>query len=90
MQIYKIFDFSAITALNFIILHFVMEEERPRKRDRIIKGFSKLLKEDKLKAVSEYIENPGEFIALLQSFWYSDTEKQKQFDEFSENTIFVS
>ena len=65
-----------------------MGEERPiRKRDRIIKGFSKLLKEDKLKAVSEYIENPGEFIALLKSFWYSDAEKQKQFDEFSENTI---
>lgn len=65
-----------------------MGEERPiRKRDRIIKGFSKLLKEDKLKAVSEYIENPGDFIALLKSFWYSDAEKQKQFDEFSENTI---
>lgn len=65
-----------------------MGEERPtRKRDRIIKGFSKLLKEDKLKAVSEYIENPGEFIALLKSFWYSDAEKQRQFDEFSENTI---
>ena len=64
-----------------------MEEEKPRKRDRIKAGFSKLLKEDKLKAVSEYIENPGEFIALLKGFWYSDSEKQKQFDEFSENTI---
>lgn len=65
-----------------------MEENKPvRRRDKIIRGFSKLLKEDKLKAVSEYIENPGEFIALLKGFWYSDTEKQKQFDEFSENTI---
>lgn len=64
-----------------------MEEEKLRKRDRIVKGFSKLLKEDKLKVVSEYIENPGEFVALLKGFWYSDTEKQKQFDEFSENTI---
>lgn len=65
-----------------------MEENKPlRKRDRIIKGFSKLLKEDKLKAVAEYIENPGEFITLLKSFWYQDYEKQKQFDEFSENTI---
>lgn len=65
-----------------------MEEGKPiRKRDRIRKGFSKLLKEDKLKAVAEYIENPGEFIALLKSFWYQDNEKQKQFDEFSENTI---
>lgn len=58
-----------------------------RKRDMIKKGFSKLLKEDKLKAVAEYIENPGEFISLLKSFWHQDREKQKQFDEFSENTI---
>lgn len=64
-----------------------MEEKPIRKRDKIKKGFSKLLKEDKLKAVAEYIENPGEFIALLKSFWYQDNEKQKQFDEFSENTI---
>ena len=65
-----------------------MEESTPlRKRDIILKGFSKLLKEDKLKAVAEYIENPSEFINLLKSFWYQDKDKQKQFDEFSENTI---
>lgn len=65
-----------------------MEEvARIRKRDIIKKGFSKLLKEDKLKVVSEYIDNPGEFISLLKSFWHQDKEKQKQFDEFSENTI---
>lgn len=65
-----------------------MEERRSEKRrDKIKKGFSKLLKEDKLKAVAEYIENPGEFISLLKSFWYQDNERQKQFDEFSENTI---
>lgn len=58
-----------------------------RKRDIIKKGFSKLIKEDKLKAVAEYIDNPSEFIALLKSFWHQDKEKQKQFDEFSENTI---
>ena len=65
-----------------------MEEvRRIRKRDLIKKGFSKLLKEDKLKVVAEYIDNPSEFISLLKSFWYQDHEKQKQFDEFSENTI---
>lgn len=63
------------------------DNKKIRKRDKIKRGFSKLLKEDKLKAVAEYIENPGEFIALLKSFWYQDSEKQKQFDEFSENTI---
>ena len=65
-----------------------MEENKEiRKRDKIKKGFSKLLKEDKLNAVAEFIENPGEFIALLKSFWHQDKEKQRQFDEFSENTI---
>ncbi len=59
----------------------------PRKRDLIIKGFSKLLKEDKLKIVAELMENQLETIDLLKSFWYADPEKQKVFDEFSENTL---
>jgi hydroxymethylglutaryl-CoA reductase len=58
-----------------------------RKRDLIIKGFSKLLKEDKLKIVADLMDNQVETIELLKSFWYADTEKQKIFDEFSENTI---
>ena len=58
-----------------------------KKRDIIKKGFSKLIKEDKLKAVAEFVENPSEFIALLKSFWHQDEKRQKQFDEFSENTI---
>ncbi|PKP53117.1 MAG: hydroxymethylglutaryl-CoA reductase [Bacteroidetes bacterium HGW-Bacteroidetes-1] len=58
-----------------------------RKRDIIISGFSKLLKEDKLKLVAEYFENPGEVVNLLKSFWHSDEDQQKLFDEFSENTI---
>ncbi len=60
---------------------------RRRKRDLIIKGFSKLLKEDKLKLVAELMDNQVETIELLKSFWYADTEKQKIFDEFSENTL---
>ena len=58
-----------------------------RKRDIIKKGFSKLLKEDKLKLVADYFENPGEFISLLKSFWHLDEDQQRLFDEFSENTI---
>lgn len=58
-----------------------------RKRDIIISGFSKLLKEEKLKLVAEYFENPGEVVNLLKSFWHSDEGQQKLFDEFSENTI---
>ena len=56
-------------------------------RERIKKGFSKLLKEEKLKLIANYFENPGEVISLLKSYWHSDTRQQKLFDEFSENTI---
>ncbi len=60
---------------------------RRRKRDIIIKGFSKLLKEDKLKIVADLMDNQIETIELLKSFWHADHSKQKIFDEFSENTI---
>jgi len=60
---------------------------RRRKRDLLIRGFSKLLKEDKVKIVSELMDNQVEAMDLLKSFWHTDTSKQKIFDEFSENTI---
>ena len=53
-----------------------------RKRDIIIKGFSKLLKEEKLKLVAEYFENPGEVVSLLKSFWHTDESQQKLFGHF--------
>ena len=56
-------------------------------RERIKKGFSKLLKEEKLKLIANYFENPGEVISLLKSYWHSDSRQQQLFDEFSENTI---
>ncbi len=58
-----------------------------RKRDYLIRGFSKLLKEDKVKIVSELMDNQVEAVELLKSFWHADNSKQKIFDEFSENTI---
>jgi hydroxymethylglutaryl-CoA reductase len=58
-----------------------------RKRDFLIRGFSKLLKEDKVKIVSELMDNQVEAVELLKSFWHTDNSKQKIFDEFSENTI---
>ena len=58
-----------------------------RKRDIIIKGFSKLLKEDKLKIVAELMDNSVETIDLMKSFWHPDKHKQEIFDDFSENTI---
>lgn len=56
-------------------------------RFKIIKGFSKLKKEEKLRVIASYFENPGEVIGLLKSFWYADSHQQQIFDEFSENTI---
>ena len=60
---------------------------RRRKRDIIIKGFSKLLKEDKLKIVADLMDKQVESMDLMMSFWHSDHKVQKIFDEFSENTI---
>ena len=56
-------------------------------RERIKKGFSKLLKEEKLKLIANYFENPGEVVSLLKSYWHPDSKQQQLFDEFSENTI---
>ena len=56
-------------------------------RAHIKKGFSKLLKEEKLKVIANYFENPGEVVALLKSFWHPDKKQQELFEEFSENTI---
>ncbi|PLX13829.1 MAG: hydroxymethylglutaryl-CoA reductase, degradative [Marinilabiliales bacterium] len=58
-----------------------------KKRKFILKGFSKLIKEDKLKIVAEMMDNQVETVELLKSFWHKDEKKQKVFDEFSENTI---
>ncbi len=39
-----------------------------RKRKFILKGFSKLIKEDKLKIVAEMMDNQVETVELLKSF----------------------
>ena len=60
---------------------------RRRKRDLLIKGFSKLLKEDKVKIVADLMDKQVESMELMKSFWHLDTKVQKIFDEFSENTV---
>ena len=55
---------------------------------KIVSGFSKLSKRGKLKWLADnFFENPEEVAKELKSFWYGDPQKQKIFDEFSENTI---
>ena len=56
-------------------------------RVQVIKGFSKLSKEDKLKQVTSYFENPKEAENILKSFWHSNEKLQRVMDEFSENTV---
>lgn len=53
----------------------------------IIKGFSKLSKEAKIKKVASYCPEPDRVETALKSFWHSDIQLQKTLDEFSENTI---
>ncbi len=53
----------------------------------ILKGFSKLTKYQKIEYFAQHFENPKEVIEELISYFYKDPQKQKLFDEFSENTI---
>ena len=55
----------------------------------IIKGFSQLSKEEKLKKVASFALNPQEAEKIFKSFWINEPEFAKRFDEFSENTISV-
>jgi len=57
------------------------------KEKKIICGFSKLSKDQKLNLISEYLENPDESLKELKNFLHPDPDKQKLFDDFSENTI---
>ncbi|MCF8297568.1 MAG: hydroxymethylglutaryl-CoA reductase, degradative [Saprospiraceae bacterium] len=57
------------------------------KERNIITGFSKLSKEDKLKLVSTYFDEPSIVEEELKAYWHSDEKVQKLFDEFGENTI---
>ena len=56
-------------------------------RKKIIEGFSRMIKEEKLEAVGKHFKDPEAFVKELKSYWHFDNEKQKLFDEFSENTI---
>jgi len=57
------------------------------KEKEIICGFSKLTKDQKLDYISNHFESPADFVKELKSFYLDDENKQKIFDEFSENTV---
>jgi hydroxymethylglutaryl-CoA reductase len=54
---------------------------------KIINGFSKLSKEEKLDRVANFLSDKKKALAEYKSFWHPDKAIQKRFDEFSENTI---
>jgi hydroxymethylglutaryl-CoA reductase len=57
-------------------------------KPKIVSGFSKLSKRGKIRwLVENCFSNPEEVARELKSFWYGDPQKQKIFDDFSENTI---
>jgi len=57
------------------------------KEKQVVCGFSKFSKDQKIDYISDHFENSEEFVRELKSFYHDDPEKQKIFDEFSENTI---
>ena len=57
------------------------------KERKIINGFSKLSKDEKLKIISSYFDESLLVEKELKAYWHSDRKSQKLFDEFGENTI---
>ena len=54
---------------------------------QLLSGFSKLTKDEKIEMVAGRFGNTGGIIRELKSYLHNDAEKQRLFDEFSENTI---
>jgi len=54
---------------------------------KVLSGFSKLNKDAKIELIASRMHNPAQVMETLKSFWHSNPDKQKLFDEFSENTI---
>jgi hydroxymethylglutaryl-CoA reductase len=57
------------------------------KDPRIITGFSRLSKDQKVDLVSGHVKHPLKFAETLRSSWHRDPLVQKLYDEFSENTL---
>jgi len=56
--------------------------------NKIIKGFSKLNKEEKIDWIIEnYLDNDESQKDFLQSYWHQDPKTQQLHDEFIENTV---
>ncbi len=56
-------------------------------KSKIINGFSKLTKEEKLNKLISLFEDKEAGRDELKSYWHENPKKQQLFDEFSENTL---
>lgn len=56
-------------------------------KSKIINGFSKLSKEEKLNKLTGLFEDKEKGREELKSYWHENPKKQQLFDEFSENTL---
>ena len=56
-------------------------------KSKIIHGFSKLTKEEKLNKLLSLFEDKEQAKKELTSYWHEEPKKQQLFDEFSENTL---
>ena len=56
-------------------------------KPKIIPGFSRLNKDQKLELISSYVPDGDATLEKLRSFWHNDAGVQKILDEFSENTL---
>ena len=59
-----------------------------KKNDKVIIGFSKLSKVNKIKWIAEnFFNDPNKVANILKGYWHSNKAQQEVLDGFSENTI---
>ncbi len=56
-------------------------------KSKIVNGFSKLRKEEKLDKLVNLFDDSDHAKSELKSFWHNNEKQQQLFDEFSENTL---
>jgi hydroxymethylglutaryl-CoA reductase len=55
---------------------------------KVISGFSKLSKQDKINWLAEnYLKNESQVVEIIQQYWNSDEKLQQLHDDFIENTL---
>jgi len=56
-------------------------------QEKVIQGFSKISREEKIRIAAEYASQPVEFARELFTHWHPEQKLQKRYAEFSENAV---